>query len=268
MQIWRMTRRSPVPPREHEWLQSATSTFESINRRTIRLHEWGNKSDPTVFLVHGWGGRGAQMAAFASPLAQSGHRVIAFDLPGHGESSGRATDMFECHLVLQALRERYGTPRAVIAHSFGGMVATFAMRQNLGANRVVLIGTPSDGNRVIAGYINWLSVPTRISECMLALVKKRLGDDVFDQLSPEFHAPHIKTPCLIIHDEEDLDVPIAAAERVEALWEGAKLVRTSKLGHRRILRDEGVVQRANEFICGSQALLSRSQSRQVENKDS
>src|SRR5688572_16391660 len=40
---------------------------------------------PTILLVHGWEGRGAQLAAFIEPLVAKGFRVVTFDAPGHGE---------------------------------------------------------------------------------------------------------------------------------------------------------------------------------------
>jgi pimeloyl-ACP methyl ester carboxylesterase len=62
--------------------------------------------------------------------------------------------------------------------------------------------------------------------------------------------PRMKAPLLVIHDEEDREVPIEAGELVARSWPGAELVRTRGLGHRRILRDPAVVARAVEFAVG------------------
>src|SRR5687767_6768036 len=51
---------------------------------TVRGHVWG--SGPVVYLVHGWGGRGSQLAPYVEPLTATGHRVVLFDAPAHGDS--------------------------------------------------------------------------------------------------------------------------------------------------------------------------------------
>ncbi len=50
----------------------------------VETWTWGN--GPRVLLVHGWGGRGAQLGAFVEPLVSRGFSVVAFDAPGHGAS--------------------------------------------------------------------------------------------------------------------------------------------------------------------------------------
>src|SRR2546421_2228734 len=39
--------------------------------------------------VHGWGSRGARFVDLGGALLASGFRVVTFDAPGHGASSGR-----------------------------------------------------------------------------------------------------------------------------------------------------------------------------------
>ena len=41
---------------------------------------------PVAYLMHGWGGRGAQFAALVEPLATAGYRVVMLDAPSHGDS--------------------------------------------------------------------------------------------------------------------------------------------------------------------------------------
>ena len=55
-------------------------------------------------------------------------------------------------------------------------------------------------------------------------------------------------PLLVIHDQDDRDVPPHHGAAVAASWPGAQLVETTGLGHSRILRDAGVVAQAVSFI--------------------
>ena len=60
-------------------------------------------------------------------------------------------------------------------------------------------------------------------------------------------------PLLVIHDQDDRDVPFQHGAAVAAGWPGARLVETTGLGHRRILRDARVVAQAVSFIAGAPA---------------
>jgi hypothetical protein len=55
-------------------------------------------------------------------------------------------------------------------------------------------------------------------------------------------------PLLIIHDEGDIDVPVRFGQTLAAEWPGAAIQITKGLGHRRILRDTGVIGSALQFI--------------------
>ena len=62
--------------------------------------------------------------------------------------------------------------------------------------------------------------------------------------------PHLAKPMLLLHDEADNEVPFEDARTFVRAWPGAKLVVTSGLGHRAILRDPDVVAAAAAFIAG------------------
>lgn len=67
-------------------------------------------------------------------------------------------------------------------------------------------------------------------------------------LCPEVLARQLDVPGLVIHDQDDRDVPIEEGAAVARAWPGAQFVRTTGLGHRRILRDPEVIARAAAFI--------------------
>ncbi len=55
-------------------------------------------------------------------------------------------------------------------------------------------------------------------------------------------------PALIIHDEQDREIPFEGGEALSKVWKNSKLVRTNGLGHRRILRDSQVISKAVEYL--------------------
>jgi hypothetical protein len=66
------------------WNEAAPFSV-AVRGQPVRAWRWG--SGPAVLLVHGWGGRARQLAAFVSPLVHAGFSVVALDAPRAGASS-------------------------------------------------------------------------------------------------------------------------------------------------------------------------------------
>src|SRR5690606_7504846 len=96
-------------------------------------------SGPPVFLVHGWGGSSAQMNGFVDELVRRGYEAITIDLPAHGESAGKRTEVVECSEALLAAARRFGDPVGVIAHSFGAAATTLAVQRGLKVGALVFV---------------------------------------------------------------------------------------------------------------------------------
>ena len=83
--------RARRPQAEIALLAAARARPMQIGARRIETWVWG--AGPSVLLVHGWGGRGAQLGALVGPLVARGFSVVTFDAPGHGASDkGTVTD--------------------------------------------------------------------------------------------------------------------------------------------------------------------------------
>src|SRR6266850_406294 len=85
---------------------------------------WGH--GPVVLLVHGWGGRGAQLASFVGPLVANGHSVVTFDAPGHGTSPQARSSIVAFLAAIQAIDRTRGPVRGIVAHSIGTVAAAQA----------------------------------------------------------------------------------------------------------------------------------------------
>src|SRR3989441_105784 len=74
--------RHPAPEHETAALAGARRAIVQVGDSPVSVWTWGH--GPVVLLVHGWGGRGAQLARFVETLVASGCSVVTFDAPGHG----------------------------------------------------------------------------------------------------------------------------------------------------------------------------------------
>lgn len=207
---------------------------------------WG--SGPRVYLVHGWGGHRGQLAAFVDPLVAAGHQVVAFDALSHGESGPgalgpRQATMPEMAETLAAVVAAHGPAHAIVTHSFGGSTTTLALLDGLTADRVALVAPMADPlpyTRDLAAVLGF-GEPTR--QRFLALMERRAGRPLGDfdvARGVEAHGGPLPA-ALVVHDTQDKEAHHADGERLADSWPGARLVTTTGLGHRRILRAPEVV---------------------------
>src|SRR5258708_21044058 len=92
----------------------------------LALTTWGSGYS-AILVMHGWGGSRAQMTGFVDPLLNAGYRVLAYDQPAHGDSDGVTTNLLEIAPSMDVITKQSGKFRAVIAHSFGTLITSYAL---------------------------------------------------------------------------------------------------------------------------------------------
>jgi pimeloyl-ACP methyl ester carboxylesterase len=249
--LWFRSQRFPEPAREKAWLAAAERLTLTHRGRPLAVYHWG--TGPTVLLVHGWHGRGAQLGAFAAPLVAAGYRVVAFDAPAHGRTPGHATDLPEVSEALLTVAHAFPPLHGVIAHSFGAVCILVAISHGLAPRRVVALSAPASIEYLMNSFAARLGIPTTVMDVHRRLMEQQFGADVWRRFSPTDIARSLNIPALLVHDEEDHDVPWQEGEALARAWPGATWVPTQGLGHRRILRDPDVVARVVAFMAVSSA---------------
>ncbi|WP_328701730.1 alpha/beta fold hydrolase [Amycolatopsis pittospori] len=91
---------------------------------------------PAVLLLHAGGERRGVWAPVAARMAGHGLRTTAFDLRGHGESTGRATTLRALAEDVGAMVRREPEPIVVVGASVGGLAAISALAEPALARRV------------------------------------------------------------------------------------------------------------------------------------
>lgn len=244
--LWFQPLRYPEPPREKEWRRTAQPLDVVHRGQRLAVDSWG--TGPMVLMVHGWNGRGAQLGAFAPMLVRAGFRVVTFDAPAHGRSPGRATNLPEISEAIHAVARACGPVHAVIGHSFGVACAIYAVQQGLKVNRIIAISPPANVSWLTQSFFTALNVAPRVQEIFIRKFEADFGADLWQRFSPEVLARQLDVPGLVIHDQDDRDAPFEGGAAVVQAWPGAEFVRTTGLGHRRILRDPEVITRVAAFI--------------------
>jgi pimeloyl-ACP methyl ester carboxylesterase len=201
-----------------------------------------------VLLVHGWSGRGTQLAEFVAPCVAAGYRAVAFDAPAHGLSAGRATTLPEVGDVLGEIAVRFGPVHGIVAHSFGVLCTLYALEQGLGVRRCVALSPPATLEGLVEKFAHGLALPPPAWRALRAELEARFGADLWSRFSPLRLAARATAPALVVHDADDREVPLHEGETLARAWPGASFHATAGLGHRRILRDPAVVARAVAYL--------------------
>lgn len=72
-----------------------------------------------------------------------------------------------------------------------------------------------------------------------------------DDFSAYRAAQKVKIPVLVIHDNDDPEVPVKAGIHIHENLENGELFLTGGLGHRKILGNQNVIKKTLEFIKNS-----------------
>lgn len=209
------------------------------------------ESAPVVLLVHGWGGHAGQMLTLAEAIADAGLRPVLLELPAHGRSAGTMSNAPQfaraiSYVVARLVSDGH-TLRAVVAHSMGANALGVAAAQGLRAERLVLLAPPASAREFTRYFTHTFGLSEKTRLAMQRLFEAQEGF-LMAQLEPAAVGPRIVLPTLIVHDRDDRVNRFADAEAYRDAIKGAQLVATQGLGHRRILKEEGVIREVTRFI--------------------
>lgn len=249
--FFRTPARRPTSAAEAAVLASGNRSDLDRGDRRLATWTWG-ATGPAVLLVHGWGGSAAQMTPFVEALREAGIRVVAFDGPGHGESAGRSASIPAFADAIARVAGAVGPLAGVVAHSMGGPAFSLAAARGLDAGTAVFVGPPSDAAAWVREFARALDLSPRVEPLLRARIEALAGERI-DRLNARALGPALRMPLLVVHDRDDREVPIADGKRVAADAADGRLHATAGLGHRRILRDPGVVERTVRFVASRAA---------------
>lgn len=126
---------------------------------------------------------------------------------------------------------------------------SFAASRGLRAEAVVTLGSAASLVQVTRDYAQAFGLSEATRRAMVAHIESREGI-VFEQMEPPHVAPRVRQPCLVVHDRDDLTVPVQEAAQWAAQLGQVRLMLTSGLGRRRLLQDDAVAQEVAAFVLG------------------
>ncbi len=228
-------------------LRTATLSY---SKGHIVTHTWGY-GDKIIYLVHGWESNSKWMKGFIEPLIKDGYKVIAFDMPAHGRSSKQPTHLGDFASALAFVISVYGKPFGIVAHSFGATATVLLLNENphLSPKKLCLISPMKSLDIHFQVFNTVIGLPESIMDKLFLTLKMHYSLEAKKTDITQL-IKNIRIPGLLIHDENDRLIPIADGDHLATAWSDARYLKTSKLGHRKILQDPLVIREATDYILG------------------
>ena len=205
---------------------------------------------PVALLVHGWGGHARQLLPIAESLAQHGLRPVLLEMPAHGRSAGSTSNLPQFARAIDyavgRLQQEGHAVQVLVAHSLGASAAAYAAARGLAIRKLVLLAPPASPR----AYTRYFAQVFGLSEATRAAMQQRIEARegvLMPQFEPRAVAPRIRVPTLVVHDRGDRINAFADGQAYAHAIQGAELLATEGLGHRRILKDAEVVGKLTLF---------------------
>jgi pimeloyl-ACP methyl ester carboxylesterase len=238
---------SPPGKAERAILDRAERSRLHFRGRSLQVFHWPG-SGPSILLAHGWSSRAARLAFLAEALSRENFRVVAFDAPGHGASSGIRSDVLLYREAMRAVLDRMGPVQAMVGHSLGARAAMLALRAFPlpDMRALVLIGIPPDVGYMLEQFELVLNLRGDVRRLLHKEFERFFG------APPEVHSPEdaarLQVPVLVMHDLNDDVAPVAHARALARQLPRGTLLLTQDLNHCGPLSDPVALAEVVHFI--------------------
>jgi pimeloyl-ACP methyl ester carboxylesterase len=203
-----------LSPRKYQpkaWELIAEKSGQRINiNKDISAIKWKtdqpNPDNKTALLAHGWESRGTQMSGFVPQLLMQGYDVVALDMPAHGHSNGNKSDPIKFAETLILAEKKLGKFDIIIGHSMGAGAIGIAVTKGLKSHKLVLISGPSSIENTLKNFSGFIGFNKNSTDYFLKYIGDYVGISPV-QIDKNLLQMKSKISTLVIHDENDLEVP-------------------------------------------------------------
>lgn len=245
---------TPLPLK---WRQRQAPTADGsvaswpFERASITVYEpLRAPGSPVALLVHGWGGHAGDLLPMAAAVAAAGLRPVLLEMPAHGRSAGVVSNLPQFTRAIEyaagRLRQRGDVIAMLAGHSLGASAAALAASRGVDAARLLLLAPPASPRAFTFYFARVFGLSETVRAAMQERIEAREAV-LMQQFEPAAVGPRIRIPTLVVHDRGDRVNAFADGQAYVAAIEGARLLATEGLGHRRLLRDQTVLRQITDF---------------------
>ena len=249
--VFQKVRIKSIRDREVEFFDKAKKFVVPGKYENIDCFEFGDPTGQLTILVHGWESNAGSMSKLAFKFADLGHRVVAFNLPGHAQYKKSSTNLLECFTSMMELLDHLNPtdPINVVSHSLGSAVTANALaRSRYKVNRLVFLTSPRVIQEIFFDFKKMISLSDKAYKSLLDLTENLLGEPL-SNLDVDFNLNKVDyDELLLIHDKNDRIIPFINSETIEVNTLNSSLIPLEKKGHYKMLWSADVIEQAVSFI--------------------
>jgi pimeloyl-ACP methyl ester carboxylesterase len=151
---------------------------------------------------------------------------------------------------MDLIAQHEGPFHAVIAHSFGTLITSYALveRNFPPPARLVYFGAFNRLMDSLPRFQVLANLPDEVMEGFRAMLYEQFGRDVLEAITNEALTPQIDIPALMFHDATDNVTPIEDSCAVARVWKQAQFIETEGLGHRGALQSREIHEQVVRFL--------------------
>lgn len=246
--IFSKVRIKKIREKEQSFYEQAKKFEVARDKENISCYELGNPEGQLLFLVHGWESNPGCFTQFLPHLSQ--YRIIAFTLPGHAHNKETHTNLYRCKdafkLVLDSIKPT--EPFHVVAHSLGSSVTSFALSEmEYKVDKLVFLSANNKIEQVFTDFQKLVGFNNRVFRLLEKRIEKMVGDKL-SEMKVEDRLEKINfNELLLIHDKYDRIIRFENSEILHQKFSNSKLIPFEKIGHYRMLWNEGVIEQVLRF---------------------
>jgi pimeloyl-ACP methyl ester carboxylesterase len=122
-----------------------------------------------------------------------------------------------------------------------------AIKKGLKINRLTIIGSGDKVKDILDDFVSKLELKPEFSSHLQQHFEKKYNEPM-ENYSAQNAAKTVDIPVLVIHDENDYEVPVETSINIHDNLKNGELLITQHLGHRKILGNPFVIEKTIEFI--------------------
>lgn len=222
----------------------------SVEDLSLRGYRWNKGGEKKILILHGMHSSARNFERYVKPLVDRGMEVMAFDAPAHGDSDGSQVTVIQYREMVAQIFSTYGPMDGFLSHSFGGLAISlsFEIIPEIAKTKLVLIAPATETVTAINHYFQFLGLNGKVREYFDNIILEKGGQP------PSWYSvnrviPYIKAKILWFQDTMDDVTPMKDMKPImEAHYPNIEFVITENWGHRRIYREQSVIDRSVEFL--------------------
>ena len=160
------------------------------------------------------------------------------------------TNLLEIAPTLDEIVRQEGKFEAVIAHSFGTLITSYALvkRNFPPPSKLVYFGAFNRLMDSLPRFQVLARLPDEVMDGLYAMIYENFGRDVLESITNERLTPQIDIPALMFHDANDNVTPLEDSRAIARVWKCATFIETEGLGHRGALQSRSVHEQVVNFL--------------------